>query len=180
MCPVTQPQYEVPLDRTANAPISEGVHVFTVKDAEETESSKGNPMWVFTLACQTPGEEGKDVRLYLTLTQNTRWKLELFLDAMRAPATGSVTADKFVGRQMRCQITHEDYEGRPQARVGEMYPISQAGAASPKPQGVVINKSPAAAATTSATPVKKTAAPAKKAAGGLPKDVDTSTPEIPF
>lgn len=177
MSPVNQPQYEVPLDRTANAPISEGVHVFTVKDAEETESSKGNPMWVFTLACNTPGEEGKDVRLYLTLTQNTRWKLELFLDAMRAPATGSVTADKFVGRQMRAQITHEDYEGRPQARVGEMYPLSQAGTA-PKSQGVVINKTPAAQPTTAATPVKKTAASARKA-GGLPKDVNTNTEEIP-
>jgi hypothetical protein len=173
---MNQPQYEVPLDRTANVPISEGVHVFTVKDAEETESSKGNPMWVFTLACQTPTEEGKEARLYLTLTQNTRWKLELFLDAMRAPATGSVTADKFVGRQMRAQITHEDFEGRPQARVGEMYPLSQVGAA-PKPQGVVINKTSAAAVPASPTVTKKVVA---KKASALPTDAVPTEKEIPF
>jgi hypothetical protein len=91
---------------------------------------------------------------------------------MRAPATGSVTADKFVGRQMRAQITHEDYEGRPQARVGEMYPLTQVGGPTkPSPAAVVINKTPAAT-----TPVTKKVV-AKKA--GLPKDA-TEEKDIPF
>jgi hypothetical protein len=160
-------QYQVPLERTANTPISEGVHLFTIKDFEEGESSNGNPMWTFTLACNTPTEEGKEVRMYLVLTPNARWKLENFLDAMRAPANGTVTADKFVGRQMRAQITHEMYEGRAQARVGEMFPVTQAASPVAKP-----------AAPVPANVVKKTVPPAKKPAG-LPADAKPED-EIPF
>lgn len=131
---MSEPMYQVPLDRVANQPVPEGIHPFSVSEIEEGESSSQNPMWTVTLACLTPGEEGKTVPLFLVLTPSARWKLEQFFDAVGAPTSGMVTADRFKGRKLRCQITHEDYQGRKQARVGEMWamtasPVAKAPAA---------------------------------------------------
>lgn len=178
-------QYQVNLERTANAPVSEGIHIFTVIEAEETTSSSQNPMWVFTLACQTPTEAGKEVRLFLPLTQNMRWKLELFLDAMRAPGSGTVTADRFVGRQMRASIKHEDYQGRPQAQINEMFALSQAPAGAPAARSATSGK-PAPGTTPAAPAAPAVSAPVKKTTKkvGLPADVtpaaDKSNDDIPF
>lgn len=160
-------QYQIELERTANQPVSEGIHLFTIKSGEESESQAGNPMWVFTLACNTPGEEGKEVRFFAVLSQSARWKFELFLDAMNAPKTGSATITQFIGRQLRAQITHEDYEGRPQARIGEMFPVNSAPAARP-----AAASNPAVKKVTAGAPVvtKTAPAPVKKVSKGLPSD----------
>lgn len=146
-----QPQvYVLDLERRANTPIPEGIHQFVVKNIEEGESSNQNPMWTVTLACETPGEEGKEVRMFLVLTDSARWKLEGFLDAVRAPATGKATASQFIGRRLRAQITHEDYNGRAQARVGEMFPITpitSTPSATLKPVAVGSNPRPASKKT---------------------------------
>lgn len=176
--------YEIPLERTASTPVSEGIHVFGVSNIEEGESSSGNPMWTVRCACKDPGEEGKEATLYLVLTEAARWKFELFLDAVKAPATGTATADKFIGRQFRAQITHEDYQGRLQPRIGEMWPITAAPPATAPKAAVVVKNKPDAAATK--TPAK-TSAPvavkkvaAKQPTGSLPADAAGSEDEIPY
>jgi hypothetical protein len=156
-----EPQYEVDLERIANVPVAEGVHIFVVKDIEEGMSKNDNPMWTVVLACETPGETGKEVRMFLVLTQNARWKFELFLDAMNAPKSGSAVAKQFIGRKMRAQIVHEDYEGRPQPRIGEMYPVGIAPKATTPP---ATNPAVKKVTTAAKTPVKA------KPATALPTD----------
>ena len=159
-----QDQFSVSLDRTANSPVSEGVHPFTIMSGEEGEGKAG-PYWKFILACQTPAEAGKQVFHICSLSSQSRWRLELFLDAVGAPKTGNATISQFVGRSLRAQIVHEDYEGRPQARVGEMWPMTTA----PKPVTAPVQPTRDASKPVPAN-VKKVTVPTKKSPG-LPADV---------
>jgi hypothetical protein len=113
--------FAIDLTRVSNVPVAEGIHLFKVIDVEEGEGAAG-PYWKFNLACQSESEAGKTVPLFLSLGDKSRWKLEGFLDAVGAPQSGRVTSDRFVGKMFRANITHGDYNGRPQANVGEMYP----------------------------------------------------------
>ena len=131
--------FQISLDRTANAPVTEGIHSFKISSGEEAEGPKG-PYWKFTLTCLSTGEEGKSVFFIVSLSPQARWRLEIFLDAIGAPPTGTATINQFVGRQFRAQVTHEMYEGRAQARIGEMFSMSSKKAA-PKPAPEVVVKS---------------------------------------
>jgi len=119
------PQYQVDLGRVANEVINEGLHLFTIVDTYEGEGGAG-PYWSFTCASATPGEEGKTTRLILSLSPQSRWKLELFLDAVGAPEKGKATIEKFVGRQFKGQVVHGEYQGRKQANIQEMFPVNSA------------------------------------------------------
>lgn len=121
--------YQIGLDRTANTPVTEGIHTFKIIAGDEGEGAKG-AYWKFTLACETPGEEGKNVIFIVSLTPQARWRLELFLDAVRAPTTGTATIENFIGRKLRGKVVHEEYEGRVQARLAELFPpVAAAGTA---------------------------------------------------
>lgn len=120
----TDPMYQVDLTRVADQPVTEGVHPFTIVGFDEGEGQKG-PYWKFTMRCDSPGEEGKTLLHFVSLTPQARWRLEIFLDAVGAPGNGAATADKFMNRRLRGNVEHQDYEGRAQARLKEMYPISQ-------------------------------------------------------
>lgn len=126
---MSDPIYQVPLDRVANEPISMGIHEMVISDVSEGEGDKG-AYWSFTVASTTPGEEGKTARLFLSLSPQSRWRMEIFLDAVGAPKKGMITADKFIGKRFRAKITHEDYEGRPQARINDMMPVGSTSTAS--------------------------------------------------
>lgn len=160
-------QFQVDLERIANAPVSEGVHLFKIVDGVEAEGEKG-PYWRFTLACLDPSDDGKTTQLIVSLTPQARWRLEIFLDAVGAPPKGGATIDKFIGRQFRGRVSHEDYQGRPQARINEMFPASSSPAAAKKEEPSVVVK------TVSAEPTVKPAAEQ-----GLPADVADQDP-LPF
>ena len=113
--------YKINLERTANVPVTEGIHTFEIVSGEEGEGAKG-AYWKFTLSCLDPDEEGKNTSLILSLSPQSRWRLELFLDAVHAPTKGFATADKFIGRRLRGKVVHEEYEGRVQPRVTELFP----------------------------------------------------------
>jgi len=158
-------QYQIPLDRTANTPVTEGIHPFSISDITEGISKSQNPMWTVTLSCLTPGEEGKTATLFLVLTEAARWKLEIFLDAVIAPKTGAAQASQFLNRKLRCQITHEEYEGRMQAKVGDMWPMTTALVGASK----VSKVTPAATKVAGAVkPTVKSTAPKVR---GVPADV---------
>lgn len=174
-------QYQINLDRTANVPITEGIHLFSVADITEGESKAGNPMWTVKLACQDPAEAGKQVSLFLVLTDAARWKFEAFLDAVMAPKAGTATASQFIGRSLRAQITHEDYEGKPQARIGEMWPVTT------KPASPAPAVKPVVTKTSTASVAKATVKPGAKPVVGKPATKPTTPPadvagddEIPF
>jgi len=135
--------YQINLERTANVPVTEGIHTFEIISADEGEGAKG-AYWKFTLSCQTPGEEGKNVIFIASLSPQARWRLELFLDAVRAPAKGVATVDKFIGRKLRGKVVHEEYEGRMQARIAELFPaVTENSARSPRPEVKVVKASAA-------------------------------------
>lgn len=118
--------YQVPLARTANEPITEGIHPFTIVGFSEGEGNAG-PYWKFDCRCDTPTEENKMAKpLFLSLSPQSRWKLELFLDAVGAPPQGNATADKFINRRFRGKIVHDEYQGRKQAQIEEMFPLNAA------------------------------------------------------
>lgn len=164
---MTDPQFQIQLDRTANVPVSEGLHTFSIASFEEGEGAKG-PYWKFNCMCLTPGEEGKQVPMFCSLTPQARWRLEIFLDAIQAPQTGNITADKFVGRKFKGQITHETYEGRPQARIGEMWPVDQGSSEAPSVAPVKVENAKSESPSPTIVPDNK-----------LPKDT-TSEEKIPF
>lgn len=115
--------FQINLERIANAPITEGIHAFKITAGEEGEGAKGT-YWKFTATCLTPGEEGKNVFLFISLSPQARWRLEVFLDAAGAPASGTATLQNFIGRQFRAKVEHEMYEGRKQARLGDLFPMA--------------------------------------------------------
>lgn len=127
---------EIDLERTANEPISEGLHTLKILAGEEGEGEKG-PYWNFTVGCTDEGEHNKTTRMFVSLSTQARWRLEIFLDAIGAPRKGKATIEKFIGREFKGRITHELYEGRTQARVGEMFAINR-GATIAKPDTPVV------------------------------------------
>ena len=141
--------YQIDLDRTANTPVSQGIHTFEIVSGDEGEGAKG-AYWKFNLRCLTPGEDGKTAVLIVSLTPQARWRLELFLDAVRAPEVGTATIEKFFGRKLRAKVEHEIYEGRTQARLTELFP---------------------AVATAAATKVKAAPVVVKSVTRDLPEDV---------
>jgi hypothetical protein len=178
-----QPQYTINFDRTANQPCTEGIHSFVVSKIDEGESSNNNPMWTVRLTCIDDGgpDEGKEVTMWLVLTDSARWKLEKFLDAVNAPATGSGDYRNFVGRRFRAQIKHRNNDGRIMADVGDMFPFStgpskptQAGPAKTatvtpstrQPAGAPAGRQPAATPTGNGPATASVKRPSK----GLPAD----------
>ena len=132
------PQYQIPLDRTANELITEGPHLFTIINHSEGEGDAG-PYWRFDCASSTPGEEGKTATLFLSLSPQSRWKVELFLDAVGAPEKGVATIDKFLGRSFKGQVEHGMYKGRKQANITEMFSAQKTGSGPVAAQPVVMS-----------------------------------------
>ena len=171
------PMYTLPLDRVANQPPAEGIHPFIITEITEGESSNQNPMWTVRLQCLSEGPDaGKEVTLWLVLTDNMRWKVEKFLDAVGAPETGDATYNQFIGRKFKAQINHRKQDGRVLADVGEMFPMSSAPkSSSPTPPARAAG-GPKAAQRTGAGPA--TAHVAKTKSAGLPPDATGN--DIPF
>lgn len=115
---------EIDLERTANVPISEGIHTLRILSGEENVGEKG-VYWMFTIGCDDPGEENKTCRLVISLSPQARWRAEIFLNAIAAPGKGKASIEKFIGRVFKGQIMHELYEGRTQANIKEMFPIKK-------------------------------------------------------
>lgn len=132
--------YQIDLDRTANTPVTEGIHTFEIVSGEEGEGAKG-AYWRFNLRCLSPGEDGKTATLIISLSPQARWRLELFLDAIRAPEAGKATIDNFFKRKLRAKVTHELYEGREQARLTDLFPaVPVAATAKVKAAPVVVKR----------------------------------------
>jgi hypothetical protein len=180
-----QPMYEISLDRVANQPVSEGIHLFQVRAIEEGESSNHNPMWTVRLTCLDEGpDQGKETTMWLVLTESARWKLEKFFDAVKAPTTGTVDYTKFIGRSFKGQVTHENRDGRINANIGEMFPASSAPAA-PKAASAPVVKATATPTVnrTAGGPVKTTVpapVPATKKIGSKGLPVDSTDGDIQF
>jgi len=164
-------QYEVDLERKGDAIVDEGIHAFSItgfdegqKKDESGEPAPGShPYWRFDCACLTPGQEGLNASLFLSLSPAARWRMELFLDAVGAPEEGAITADKFMKRKFRAKVVHKDYQGKPQADLAELFSLKEK-----KGTGAVAKITPSKVSSKPTS--KKKAKPGKVEAAALPSD----------
>ena len=119
----------IDLIRNSGMP-SEGQHVFKVIRASEEEGAAG-PYWRYAIQVQDGDEKGREMLLQLSLSPQARWKLDAFLDAVKAPRKGKANMEEFVGKTFVGNVIHELYEGVNRAAVGEMSPYE--GSAPPRP-----------------------------------------------
>lgn len=196
--------YEVDLERIANQPVSEGMHTFTIVDAIATRGPSGYPYWNFTVVPETAGEENKTARVGVSLSPKARFFMEKFLDAVQAPKGGRAKMNQFLNKRFRGEVKHEDYQGSPQARIDEMFPVTTVSAtppaqAAPAPAPAVQRRvvasangtaaksapAPTASKAPAGKPVSKTATKSatktavKTVKGKLPKDAADGD-DIPF
>jgi len=98
--------YEVDLQRTTGMPAL-GTYLFKIIRLKEGEGDKG-PYWGFSCQIQDKGEDqGKEVFMIISLADSARWKLNQFLDAVKAPSKGKSSGDAYVGKLFRGTVSHD-------------------------------------------------------------------------
>ena len=110
--------------------VSEGIHNFRCTKAEVASNKAGDGQnLVLSLACQTPGETGRTLRTWISLKEPARWKLTEVLLAFGAePKTVKgkpvvkMTQDLFIGKTVRAQVVHEDWNGEERASIDRILP----------------------------------------------------------
>jgi hypothetical protein len=110
----------IDLERNSGLP-SEGQHVFKVIRASEEVGASG-PYWRYVLQVQDGDEKGREMLLQLSLSPQARWKMDQFLDGMKAARKGSASMEEFVGKSLIGNVVHEPYEGVNRAALSEMLP----------------------------------------------------------
>jgi len=125
--------YQLDLGRTAQELPAIGLHAVRIMNAEEKDSSTGNPMIAIraTIIGERDPDAGKTVFMNFMLLPQSRWVLDKFLDAVHAPASGKISVGKFVGCRLRLLLNHEDREmpdgsKRKQTRVTDYIAIPEA------------------------------------------------------
>jgi hypothetical protein len=112
----------VDLDRISG-PITEGLHKFRIVGIEQREGQAA-PYFSVQMECVDKGnDEGKLVWDNVSLSPAARWKMEQFLDAMGAPATGEVFFEDYEGEYVQASVIHDLYDGKLQAKVDRLLPF---------------------------------------------------------
>lgn len=112
---------DVNFERTSG-PVSEGVHLFEIVKGEQKTAQSGNDYIAWSLMVKEgSADDGKMVWHNTSLTPQSRWVLEQFLDAVEAPSTGRGNPEAFIGKFVGASIYHEDYQGVPKARVERVF-----------------------------------------------------------
>jgi len=104
-------------------PIEEGLHrVRIIQIDQKTSKGAGLPYLSMQYTVEEPsGDSGKALFDNMSLSEKARFRLDPFLDAVKAPEEGSIDPGKFVGAVIWVTVEHEEYEGRIQARVKNFY-----------------------------------------------------------
>lgn len=110
------------LDRTTGL-VSLGTHTFKVDRIREEVGPSGHPYLGLSCVCTDEGpDRGKEAFLVLSLSPQARFKLDEFLDAIKAPKTGTMDSDSFKGKFFRAEVVHEEYEGNVRVGFRKMIP----------------------------------------------------------
>jgi hypothetical protein len=110
------PEYEVGVQEV----LPEDDYDFTVDDAGEKESSKGNPMIELQLVIN---HDGSSVRVFdnLVFTRNAYWKIDQFRlctgDKLVEGQKVNFEAEDCIDRKGRCHLIVDTYEGRSRNKV---------------------------------------------------------------
>jgi hypothetical protein len=103
---------QIPLDRVGLLP--DGVYMVRVTETEDRTSAAGNAY--VNLTCTVLDEMGKDTGTTiwhtLTMTPKSRYMVSAFMDAVGAPATGSISSRALKGKYFWAQIGKDTYQGK--------------------------------------------------------------------
>lgn len=116
------------LDITAGA-IKEGMHQARCIDAkiEPNKARDGNNL-VFEFEILSPDEKGKRIKMWQSLKESVAWRYTKVLAAfgIGAAAGGntnvSISRQTLVGKVVKLQISHSDYQGEKRAQVDNVLP----------------------------------------------------------
>lgn len=111
--------FELDATRQAEEAVGTGMHLCEIASVEKkTSNTSGNEYlnWRLTVIGSNDPDYGKSLWHMTSLTPQSRWKLEQFLDAVRAPE-GKLRVSKLVGRKLKAEVAHEEFEGKTRARV---------------------------------------------------------------
>jgi len=107
---------------------SEGKHHAKLIDFEKTESSKGNPQFVWQFRILAGDSEGIEVRFWTSLLPQARWKVVETLEALGIEAEGTISRFKrsdLIGSPCIIEVFHDEYDGRTNAKVDRVYPPTE-------------------------------------------------------
>ena len=113
--------------------MAEGIHYFRLTAVEEKDGPKAT-YFEYTCTCEERSDDnGKDLPLRLSLSAAARWKLDEFLDAVGAAASGTGQPEQFLGLVVRGSVAHSEYENRLKAEIVQVLPSDIAQVAAPPP-----------------------------------------------
>ena len=116
-----------------SATVPEGEYDFTVKNAKEETSSKGNEMIVLTLQIK----DGPVVVDNLVFTEGAIWKIDEFRvatgEVINTTEEVSFEADDCLGRSGRCSVYVDTFDGRDRNKIEHYLPpgATRAGTSGP-------------------------------------------------
>ena len=108
--------------------LSQGVHPARCVKSEikDKKSGEGENL-VLTFESMKGGEKGRQVRSYLPLDDNMRWKLSEAFLALGNERGAGIAQENFDGKKCRLVIEHEDYQGEPRAQIKKFLPMAEEG-----------------------------------------------------
>src|SRR5512146_1017476 len=97
--------------RVGNNPPAVGLHHVQILDCVKRNSqNSGNDylLWTLQIIGERDPERGRKFTPMTSLTENSRWVLERWLDALGAPIKGKLLVSTFKGKQLRVKISHRE------------------------------------------------------------------------
>lgn len=102
---------QISLARTGGV-LPDGVYQLVIDSGEQKQGSKSAYIALKLTVV------GRTIKVFenLMLSDNVRWKLEQFLDAVNAPTTGNMSMAQLLrfikGKKIWCKLTNDTYESR--------------------------------------------------------------------
>jgi len=113
---------EIDLDRTSGL-VSLGTHTFQVTERSTEQVGDAGPYWRLICKVISPGDDqGKEVMYQLSLSPQSRFRIDSFLDGIGAPRKGKGTLAQFIGKKFRASIEHAPYQGQLRANIATVIP----------------------------------------------------------
>ena len=102
----------IPLDRVGL--LEDGIYKLRVKETEDRTSAAGNPY--VNLTCEVLDNNGRPTETTLwntlTMTPKAKFMVSKFLDAIQAPAEGSISSRSLRGKTFWAKVGRQTYEGK--------------------------------------------------------------------
>jgi hypothetical protein len=106
----------------------EGMHHAKVIDLEKSESSSGNPQYVWQFRITAGPSKDIELRHWTSLLPQARWKAAEALDAVGITAAGSIAKFRksdVLGRPCILEVFHDTYDGKTNHKVKHVHPPTE-------------------------------------------------------